>query len=276
MYPRLLDWGVVELPVIGQVELFLPSYGVLYALGALLAWWWFTRRARTLGIADEDTFNLCFYTLLAGIFGAKLLLVLLDLPFYLRNPAELLGSLRSAGVLIGGVVAGAAVFAWYARRHGLPVLRLGDAIAAPLALAQSVGRLGCYAAGCCYGVETHAANPIAIVFTNPVANAQTGVPLNRPLVPTQPIQMVNDLLLALVLTWLWRRRPEPPGAVLWWYVLLYAVTRGVIEFWRGDANRGLFLDGALSTSQIFSLFGIVLALAMLVRGRAARGQATGA
>ena len=105
-----------------------------------------------------------------------------------------------------------------------------------------------------------------VTFTDPVAAAQTGVPLNVPVVPTQLIQMASDLGLALVLTWLWRRRPEPPGTVFWWYVLLYGITRGIIEHWRGDTVRGLYFDGIASTSQILAAAGVVLAVVMLVRG----------
>ena len=152
MYPILIDFGTYRLPFLGETHLFVPSYGLLFAVGTLLAWVWFMRRGRALGVPEEPLFNLTFYTLLGGILGAKLTLVLVDLRSYLEHPADLWGTLRSAGVLIGGVIAGAAVFVLYARRQGLPLFRLGDAIAAPLAMAQGVGRLGCFAAGCCWGV----------------------------------------------------------------------------------------------------------------------------
>jgi phosphatidylglycerol:prolipoprotein diacylglycerol transferase len=173
---------------------------------------------------------------------------------------------------MGGVAAGAVVFAAYGRQRRLPVLRLADAIAAPLALAQSVGRLGCFGAGCCYGVPARPGNRFAVVFTDPAAAERTGVPLNVPLVPTQLTQMASDLVLALVLTWLWRRRSEPPGTVFWWYMLLYGLSRGLVEFWRGDAGRGLYFGQSLSTSQILSAAAVVVALVMLLRGRPRQGQ----
>ncbi len=108
---------------------------------------------------------------------------------------------------------------------------------------------------------------LAITFTDPVAHQQTGVPLHVPLIATQLMQMVNDLILAVVLTWLWRRRVEPDGTVMWIYVLLYSVSRGTIEFWRGDAQRGMFFGDSISTSQLFALLGIALASIMLFRGR---------
>ncbi len=264
MHPILIDFGWHELPILGRTHLFLPTYGVLFAAGARVAWWGFMRRARAFGVNEGKVFNLGFYGLLAGILGAKATLIAVEWRYYFQHPAEIAGSLRSAGVLMGGVLCGALAFAFYARRHSMPLLRLGDAAAAPLALAQAIGRLGCFAAGCCYGVP---GKHWTVTFTDPAAAAQTGVPLNVPLVPTQLIQMANDLVLAGVLTWLWRRRIEPEGSVFWWYVLLYGLTRGIIEFWRGDTVRGLYFNGHASTSQLFALAAVVFAAVMLLRGR---------
>ena len=267
MFPTLLDFGTHELPWLGETHLFLPTYGVLFATAALVCGWWFLRRGKQLGHPEDELFNLLFYALLAGILGAKFTLIALDWRDYLEHPRLLLGTLRSAGVLIGGVIAGGVMFGLYARRRGLPGLQLLDAIAAPLALGQSIGRLGCFCAGCCWGVPAAGQSVFSVVFTNPFARDQTGVPLHVPLVATQLTQAANDFLLALVLTWLWRRRLEPPGTVFWIYVALYSIGRGTIEFWRGDAQRGLFFGNSVSTSQLFALAGLVFAIAMILHGR---------
>lgn len=266
MFPILIDFGTVTLPLVGELHLFLPTYGFLFATSVLLAWFWFQRRARSVGVPEEHSFNMSFYGVLAGVVGAKLLLVLVDWRVYLRHPAEILGTLRAGGVLLGGVVAGAATFTYYVRRHGLPFLKLVDAGAAPLALAQSIGRLGCFSAGCCWGAETSPGAALAVTFTDPVAHQQTGVPLGIPLVPVQLIQSLHDLALCLFLTLLWRRRPRPDGTVFWAYVLVYSIGRGTIELWRGDAGRGLYFGGLLSTSQLLGIAGVLLAVVMLVRG----------
>jgi phosphatidylglycerol:prolipoprotein diacylglycerol transferase len=265
VHPALIDLGTWRLPLLGETHLFLPTYGFLFALGVAAAWIWLAARAREMRLDRDRVFNLVFYTVLAGILGAKLTLIAVDWRFYLENPAALLGSLRSAGVLLGGVLAGLVCFIAYASRAGLPAWALADAAAAPLALAQSVGRLGCFSAGCCFGRPARGA--FAVTFTDPLAAEHTGVPLHVPLVPVQLVQMASDLALAGVLTWLWRRRMRPEGTVFWIYVLLYGVTRGVIEVWRGDAQRGLYFGGRLSTSQIIGAAGVVLAAAMLLRGR---------
>jgi phosphatidylglycerol:prolipoprotein diacylglycerol transferase len=265
MHPILVDFGTYDLPVLGATHLFLPSYGVIFAAGALAAWWWFLARARRLGLPQEPVFNLAFYTLLAGLLGAKLTLIVVDLPYYLAHPAEILGTIRSAGVLMGGLLAGSLTFVLYARKHRLPLRELADAIVAPVALAQGIGRLGCLAAGCCYGVESQAW--CAIRFTSVSAHEQTGVPLEVPLLPVQLIEFTFDVVLACVLTLLWRRRPKPEGTVAWIYLVAYGAGRATIELWRGDAVRGLWFGGAVSTSQLFGAAAVVAGLVLLVHDR---------
>jgi phosphatidylglycerol:prolipoprotein diacylglycerol transferase len=271
MFPVFIDFGTHDLPLLGETHLFLPTYGLIFAIAVLLAWVWFTRRARSLGIEDETLFNLTFYSLLAGIIGAKLFLVVIDWRLYLDNPAELLGTLRAAGVLMGGVACGAFTFILYARHRGLPLFRLMDAIVAPLALAQALGRLGCFCAGCCWGLPAASSSRFAVTFSHPMAHRQTGVPTGVPLVPTQLIEMGYDLLLVLLLTLLWRRLVRPEGTLFWLYLLLYSLGRGIIEFWRGDVQRGLYLGDLMSTSQLLSVAGALLALLMLLRSKLRSG-----
>ena len=251
MHPILIDFH--------WHDLFLPTYGVLFATGALLAWMWFVKRARAMGLPADPVFNLAFYTLLAGLIGAKLGLVLVDLPYFFEHPRNLLSIIRSAGVLMAGVTAGAVAFIVYARIQRLPLHDLGDAIAAPLALAQGIGRLGCFAAGCCWGVET--SGWCAVRFTELAAREQTGVPLDVPLVPVQLIEALFDFALAGVLTLLWRRRPRPAGTVFWVYLIVYGIGRGILEHFRGDTVRGMWFGGAVSTSQIFSALAVIIGTA---------------
>jgi phosphatidylglycerol:prolipoprotein diacylglycerol transferase len=273
MFPTLIDLGTHDLPLLGEQHLFLPTYGFLFALGVVAAWIWFMRRARGLGLPEDRLFNLTFYSVLAGILGAKLLLIVVDWRTYLAHPAEILGTLRSAGVLMGGVLAGTLTFIYYCRRHDLPLWPLADAIVAPLVLAQAMGRLGCFSAGCCWGVPLDATNRLAVTFTDAQARAQTGVPLDVALFPSQLLEMFYDLALVVLLSVLWRRRLKPSGTVFWIYVLLYGVGRGTIEFWRGDVHRGVYFGGFASTSQLIAVASALLAAAMLLRAARQRRQA---
>jgi phosphatidylglycerol:prolipoprotein diacylglycerol transferase len=86
--------------------------------------------------------------------------------------------------------------------------------------------------------------------------------LNVPLHPTQIYLSLNSFLIFLVLQWAYRRKSFD-GEVFWLYVLLYSVTRGIIEIWRGDLVRGFVIPGVLSTSQFIGLLTAVAAGAML-------------
>ncbi|MBZ5638528.1 MAG: prolipoprotein diacylglyceryl transferase [Acidobacteriia bacterium] len=274
MHPILVDFGTHVLPLLGTTHLFLPTYGFLFALGVVAGWWWFLRRATRLGVDPDRAFNLTFYTLLGGLLGAKVSLLIVDWRYYLERPREILSTFRSAGVLMGGILVGAAVFVLYALRQRLPLHRLGDAIAAPLAVSQAVGRIGCFSAGCCWGVPARGVFG-ALTFTDPLAHERTGVPLGIPLFPTQLVEMAADLLLASVLTVLYRRKVRPEGSTFLWYVLLYSLIRGVIEIWRGDEQRGVYFGGVLSTSQILAVLAGLWALGMLVYYRFRREEPAG-
>jgi len=269
VHPYLLDWGTRELPFVGPVRLAVPTYGVIFAMALVGAWWWFARRVARLGLSEERVWRAAFAALLVGIVGAKLGLVWVEWRAYLANPVAILGTVRSAGVLLFGVGSGSLAFYLYARKHGLPFWRLADAAAAPVAAAQAAGRLGCLAAGCCYGVP--ASNPrFAVSFVHPdsmVPAELRGVPL----VPIQLIQMANDLLLAGVLVAIGRRPGRAEGTVFWSYVLLYGITRTILERWRGDDIRGIWFGGRVSTSQILGAGAAVVAAVVLFKLRS-RGR----
>ncbi len=129
-----------------------------------------------------------------------------------------------------------------------------------IALGEAIGRWGCLAAGCCYGKPTD--GPLGITFTDPFANQAVGTPLNVPLHPTQIYLSINAFLMFLVLQWAYRRRTFD-GEVFWLYLLLYSVTRGIIEIWRGDLVRGFVIPGVFSTSQFLGLLTAIASLAML-------------
>ena len=147
----------------------------------------------------------------------------------------------------------------YIGRAGLPLWTTCDVFAPGIALGHVVGRFGCFFAGCCYGKETTV--PWAITFTNPVAAANTGTPLNVPLHPTQLYEAGAEFaILALLLATERKGRPFP-GRTFWLYMLLYAISRFIIEMYRGDP-RGMLMG--FSTSQFISLILAPLAAVMLV------------
>jgi phosphatidylglycerol---prolipoprotein diacylglyceryl transferase len=237
MFPKIISIG----------DFYLPSYGVFVALGFLAGLWLAGRLARRAGLPAEKVGDLAIYCALAGLAGAKLMMFALNADYYSRHPGALfsLDTLLSAGVYHGGFLA-ALGFAWfYVRRAGLPWLRVADALAPAVALGHAIGRLGCFAAGCCWGAVCQ--RPWSVTFTNPDAHQLTGVPLNLPLHPTQ---LYEAALTAVVAAWTWRAatRAPAPGRVLGLYLVLYSAARVAVEFFR-EHDQGPAFGGVLTWTQ---------------------------
>jgi phosphatidylglycerol:prolipoprotein diacylglycerol transferase len=194
------------------------------------------------------------------------MLVAVDFDLFRRQPRELLSLVRAAGVFYGGLLAAFAVAVILIRRYRLPLWTTTDVFAPGIALGHVVGRLGCLLAGCCYGRATDL--PWGITFTDPAAAANVGTPLGIPLHPTQLYEAGAELLILMFLLATERRGRPFPGRTFWSYLLLYAISRFIIEFFRGD-DRGMVFG--LSTSQAVSLVVAPVAGAMLLklRGRTA-------
>src|SRR6266536_3048429 len=195
----------------------------------------------------------------AYLLGAKLLLLITDFKSFTADPRELLTLARSGGVFYGGLIVAVIVALWYIRRVGLPLWTTCDVFAPGIALGHVVGRFGCLFAGCCYGKPT--TKPWGITFTDTFAAANVGTPLGVPLHPTQLYEAGAEFLILIILLATERKGRSFAGRTFWLYMLLYAISRFIIEFYRGD-DRGTV--GMFSTSQFISIVLAPLAIVMLV------------
>jgi phosphatidylglycerol:prolipoprotein diacylglycerol transferase len=234
------------------------TYGVLLAAAYLLGLQFALVRARARGLDGNRVMDLGIWIIISALIGAKLLLLIVDFGTFRQNPRELVTLMRSGGVFYGGLIAAVVVAIWYLRRHRLPVWSVTDAFAPGIALGHVIGRMGCFFAGCCFGRATDV--PWAVTFTNQYAAENVGTPLNVPIHPTQLYEAGAEFLILLVLLFMERKGRTFPGRTFWGYLLLYGITRFIIEFYRGDA-RGMV--GDLSTSQFVSVILVPLSLAML-------------
>jgi phosphatidylglycerol---prolipoprotein diacylglyceryl transferase len=251
VYPKLFELGPFTI----------YTYGVLLAVSYLLGLKLAMSRAKKRGLDSNRVLDLGIYIIIAALVGAKLLLLVVDFDQYRSNPAELLSLARSGGVFYGGLILSVAVAFWYIARHGMPFWTTCDVFAPGIALGHVTGRLGCFAAGCCYGRPTDVS--WGVIFTDPLAAANVGTPLGIRLHPTQLYEAGAELLILALLLATERKGRVFPGRTFWSYMFLYAVSRYVIEIYRGDP-RGVvpFLD--ISTSQFISLVLGPLSLIMLV------------
>ena len=251
MYPKLFELGPFTV----------YTYGVLLAVSYLLGLKMAMSRAKKRGLDSNRVLDLGIYIIIAALVGAKLLLLIVDFNVYASNPAEIWSLLRSGGVFYGGLILAVAVAFWYIAKHGMPIWTTCDVFAPGIALGHVTGRLGCFAAGCCYGRPTDVA--WGVVFTNPLAATNVGTPLGIRLHPTQLYEAGAELLILGLLLATEKRGRTFPGRTFWSYMFFYAISRYIIEIYRGDP-RGVvpFLD--ISTSQFISLVLGPLSLIMLV------------
>ncbi|MEE8349874.1 MAG: prolipoprotein diacylglyceryl transferase [Acidobacteriota bacterium] len=243
MFPRLLELGPITL----------HTYGLLLATAYLAAILLTSRLAEKEGVSANRVWDLGLVVIISALAGAKLLLVLTDLRGYLESPERFLSVefWQAGGVFYGGfigAVAGAAL--WVSRSRDLRFWTIADGAAPAIALGQSIGRLGCFAAGCDYGKATDW--PWAVTFTSEYAHQHIGVPLNVALHPTQLYESVTTFLIFWILLGIYKKR-RFSGQVFFSYLILYGASRFLLEFFRGDLGRGFVLDGWLSTSQFISL-----------------------
>ena len=249
MYPELFS--------IGPITLY--TYGVLLAASYLLGLWLAMHRAKSWGLDANRVLDLGIYIIIAALIGAKLLLLVVDFDQFTTSPDQLLSLARSGGVFYGGLILSVLVAFWYISRHRMPFWTTCDVFAPGIALGHVTGRLGCFAAGCCYGRPTDVS--WAVIFTDPAAAANVGTPLGIPLHPTQLYEAGAELIILGLLLDGERRGRRFPGRTFWAYMLLYAMSRYVIEIYRGDP-RGMVFD-VMSTSQFISMLLAPLSLVML-------------
>ena len=252
---------------------FLPTYGLLVALAFLTALWLAGRLAREAGLNADAVTNLGIYCALSAIGGAKVMMFLVDYRYYAEHPGEILSlsTLRAGGVFYGGLIAALGVAIWYMRKSALPGWKTADVFAPAIALGHGIGRLGCFSAGCCWGVECH--RPWAVTFTNPVAHELVGVPLNLPIHPTQLYEAFAEFAI-FGLLYRMIRKPHADGGIIGAYLMFYATVRFTVEFFRVH-EQGNVLGGPLDTSQYISAGLFLLGAACLWRQRHDSAQARG-
>lgn len=258
MYPELFRIG--NFPI--------NTYGVLLALGLVLALFTAARLAVRDGLPKERIYDLGLWTILGGLLGSKILMIFTEDHVQVLS----LDFLRSGGVYFGGFVGGFVTLVALIRLYGLPFWKVGDAFAPGVALGQALGRQGCFSAGCCWGKPTTL--PWGVHFTE-AGHANTGVPIYGTdgsdlfLHPTQLYESFTMLAVFILLVY-FHRRKKFDGQILLAYGIIYSVFRFLVEFVRDDPRGdilGITSATGLSTSQLISLVVAVVAIVLFFRFR---------
>jgi phosphatidylglycerol---prolipoprotein diacylglyceryl transferase len=230
----------------------LYSYGVLAAMGYLAALLLAHHRASRMGLDPNRVWNLGIYGILVSLAGSKVWLILSEWDYFGAHLRQIFtwSTVQSAGDYYGGMVGGVVFILVYTYVQKLSFWSVMDLLAAPIAIGHAIGRLGCFAAGCCYGKPT--ALDWGVTFTSPLAEKISGTPLGVPLHPTQLYESGAEFLNFCLLLGLGAKR-RLGGQIIGAYFMLYGVERGTVEFFRGDPGRTLLFHERVSLMQLVSV-----------------------
>ena len=232
----------------------LHTYGLMVALGFLAALAVVMRGSRREGLPSEPVLDLAFVAVLAAIVGSRLLYVLFNLHEYLADPLR---------IFHGGLLLAIPACLYFVQRYKLPTWATADVFAPAIALGQAIGRIGCFAAGCCYGAPW--GPPFCVTFTDPDALA----PRNVPLFPSQLFAFATGIIIFAVLI-LYRPRRRSPGQVFWLYLVLASAARVAEDAFRGTDAKLAILPWLSATQAISLGLGIAALLLFIVFGRRAK------
>ncbi|MCF7874000.1 MAG: prolipoprotein diacylglyceryl transferase [Candidatus Omnitrophica bacterium] len=239
---------------IGPITIY--TYGFFIFLGVLSGYLVSKKRAQEVGIKKEFFSNIFFWTLIIGFLGARIFYIFVNWQIFIKAPLTIALS-RSGFVFYGGVVFGLLSIFVFAKKYKIEFLKITDIFALIIPLAHSLGRLGCFFYGCCYGLPTQSFLGIKFPIESPAGRLETTV------IPTQLIS-AGFLFILFLFLFTFRNKINKIGSLSSYYLLIYSSFRFIIEFFRGDP-RGFFL--IFSTSQWISLILIFLAIIILGKKR---------
>jgi phosphatidylglycerol:prolipoprotein diacylglycerol transferase len=260
MYPILFKSGDFEL----------RTFGLLMVVGFLVAILWVGRRASQRGIPKDQVIDISFWTLLAGILGARIGYILQEWPYYRTRLGEVF-SIKFEGLTsFGGFILGGLVVLLWSRKNRMPTVQILDLIALPALAAHAIGRIGCFFNGCCYGVPCPP--PLGVHFHGLIGTHH----------PAQLYDMAMTVVGVLALSRLERRPSWLPGYSIAGFFIVYGVSRFIYEFWRAgspaEVQAGIASStywGSLPITEAQAMAGGFVLLGLAIAMASARRRAIG-
>ncbi|MBQ9828644.1 MAG: prolipoprotein diacylglyceryl transferase [Lachnospiraceae bacterium] len=226
------------------------GYGLFIAIGVVVALLVAMYRAKRRGLDSDLVFNITLLVAVTGILGAKLLYIIMNWSEFIKDPVS---GLTEGFVVYGGIILGIAAGFIYLKFKKAVFSDYFDIIMPGVAIAQGFGRIGCFMAGCCYGIPCD--GPFCVKFP-----ADSLAPSGVNLFPSQLVSALGNFLIAAILIYA-SRKMKYSGHTGALYVALYAAGRFVIEFFRSD-ERGHI--GPLTTSQFISILMMTAAIVLFI------------
>jgi len=247
MYPLLFNIGPIPI----------HTYGFMIAIGFLTAVSVIKRLSIRSGLDVDRTLDLCFWTLLVGFLGCRILFIITRFSYFMADPISMIKVWEGGLVFFGGPLLAVPFVIWYVRKHKLPLWKTMDVMVPGLAIAHVFGRFGCLAAGCCYGKPTGTSFGVKL-YSDLVDADKRGINLH----PTQLYEAGALFILFLGLLYVFKRK-HFDGQVILTYFMAYPIIRSIVEIFRGDEIRGFVIQDILSTSQFISILVFLAAFVVL-------------
>ena len=227
-------------------------YGIMIAVGILCCFLllFFYGKKRKI---DSKFIDFVFYNAIAsiafGFFSAALFQATYN---YIENPEagfNLGGGITFIGGLIGGVATFLILYFIFRKKFKGKIIDILSFAPCCITIAHGFGRIGCFFAGCCYGLPTDSA--FGVVFPNK--------PYLGAVHPTQLYEAVFLFLLCATIFLLVMKWNFKHGMSV--YLIAYGIFRFFIEYLRND-DRGGFIPG-ISPSQFWSILMVVLGVGLI-------------
>ena len=209
-------------PIIFKIGSFtLRSYGLFIALAVLAGYLVARKRIKNVGLNEDNFLDLLLFLIVGGIIGARLLYILTnDFFYYLNNPFEIIKSWGEGLSFIGIVIAGLLISFIYSKIKKINFWHLLDVLSIGLMLGYSIGRLGCFFNGCCYGLPT---------------NSIIGFRFNQfelfYRLPTQLFTSIGALIIFFILLRIDKKK-KFYGKIFGWTLILLGILTFVVELFR--------------------------------------------
>jgi len=257
MFPDLIKIG----------DFTIHTYGVLVALGLIAGYLVMVYFAKREDIDIKKAENIFIFSIIGGIIGARIAYVI-EHPEQMKSFIDYFAVWKGGIDWFGGFLGGLFTGLFFIHKYKIPIWKAGDIAAISIIIGHAFGRLGCTAAGCCYGKvvpEDSIFKYIAIKFPQ---HPDTAAPSGIPLYPTQPAEAIGNFFIFVILFFMYRYK-KFDGQIFSFYLILYGIERFLLEFWRGVTPPipyiGITWNQVVSIGMV--LFGIFLIFYFLKKGK---------
>lgn len=233
------------------IHISIPSYSFFAAIGFFFILIFLYFRIEKYKLLFSDFLKLIIYCVIWGFLGSRFIAIISRIPLLISNFSleNLISTILGGGLVFYGGLFGVLFGSYrYSKKHNININNIFEFFTPAIPLFHVFGRIGCFLAGCCYGVQLKQSITIFGLLT-----------LNR--LPVQLIEASFNAILFIVLLLLKKTKPNANSFRM--YMLSYATFRFIIEFWRGDDVRGLFWG--ISTSQLISIAIIIIYFIIILR-----------